>query len=99
MISSTDIQNSYIKLYSALRQYIWDITTVQQIAALETSVYDVFPSIADIQSNLQKLRSMVSPVLKEDEALRECLDDMQTILDQADSIYARLDHVQEVMSK
>lgn len=99
MISSTDIQNSYIKLYSALRQYIWDIGTVQQIAALETSVYDVFPSIADIQSNLQKLRSMVSPVLKEDEALRECLDDMQTILDQADSIYARLDHVQEVMSK
>ena len=99
MISSTDIQNSYIKLYSALRQYIWDILTVQQIAALETSVYDVFPSIADIQSNLQRLRSMVSPVLKEDEELRKCLDDMQTILDQADTIYARLDQVQEVMSK
>ena len=99
MISSTDIQNSYIKLYSALRQYIWDILTVQQIAALETSVYDVFPCISDIQVNLQRLRSMVSPVLKEDEELRECLEDMQTILDQADSIYARLDQVQEVMSK
>lgn len=99
MISSTDIQNSYIKLYSALRQYIWDILTVQQIAALETSVYDVFPRISDIQVNLQRLRSMVSPVLKEDEELRKCLDDMQTILDQADSIYARLDQVQEVMSK
>lgn len=99
MICSTDIQNSYMNLYSALRQYIWDINTVQQIAALETSVYDAFPSIAEVRSNLQRLRSMVSPALKDDEGLRECIDDMQTILDQADSIYARLDQVQEVMSR
>ena len=69
-------------------------------ANVEVSIFDTFPSIPDIQSNLDKVKLMVKPI-KNDEApeLFQYLDELQSKLDEADDIYAQVDKVQEVISK
>lgn len=100
MISSVDVQNIYFKLYNELRKWIWGVEDVRKIADLEVSIFDTFPCIADIQSNLDKVKLMVKPI-KNDEApeLFQYLDELQSKLYEADDIYARVDKVQEVISK
>ena len=100
MISSMDLQNIYFKLYNELRKWIWGVEDVRKIANLEVSIFDTFPSIPDIQSNLDKVKLMVKPI-KNDEApeLFQYLHELQSKLDEADDIYAQVDKVQEVISK
>ena len=72
---------------------------MKQIAALEVSIFDTFPDRKQIQSNLDKLRPLLREVLKEDEELREQVNALQDKLNEDGDTYAKLDKVQEVISK
>lgn len=91
MISSKKIQGAYNNLYACLRNYIWPINAVEDIADLEISVYQTFPDVDRIKRNFSKLEYNSKPLYKDDEDLAKSADKFRTMLDECDSIYNTLD--------
>lgn len=77
MISSSELQRSYIELYKELRKYLWDISIVESIARLEVSIFEAFPNISDIKRNLSMLRQQIG---RSDEVLVDKLDQLNKLM-------------------
>lgn len=98
LINNVDFQNCYVELYKCLREYIWDFDTVCQIADLELACYKTFPSIQEIQSCLNRLRSSVYNVVSEDNDMKDAFDAFRDVLDHTDT-YSDIYRVSEVIQK
>lgn len=98
MISSQDIQNMYIDLYTKLRNYIWPIDIVSTIADLEVACYQLFPSVENIKITLMKLKSMCKEQIKEDSEFSQCVEKFEKELNECDGVYNKLTQVREVIS-
>ena len=108
MLSLQDLQRAYIKLYKKLREYIWDVSTVEDIAELEVAVYNRFPNIHAIRSHTNKLRSDIRDVINaersqrniyaDDYTLEDAINDFEELINSEDSneIYSPLVKVMEV---
>lgn len=92
MLSAKQIQNSYIKLYKQLREYIWPYEVVKDIANLEISCFQTFPSLDDIKLNLSKLKQKCLRYLDidDDQLVLEEFDDMSELLDSEDTLFAKI---------
>lgn len=77
MISSSELQRSYIELYKELRKYLWDISIVETIARLEVSIFEAFPNVSDIKRNLSMLRQQIG---RSDEVLVDKLDELNKLM-------------------
>ncbi len=55
VITSQDIQNSYINLYYFMMDYLWDLKVVKELAELEISIYKRFPDKDEMSNCLHKL--------------------------------------------
>ena len=56
VITSSDIQVRYEKLYKFLMEYLWEFSVVQEIADLELAIFKRFPDKAEMQRCLNKLK-------------------------------------------
>jgi len=90
MVSAKQIQNSYIKLYESLRSYVWPLSIVEGIADLEIAVYKAFPSIEAIQAAFAFLKYMCEQYVKNDDELFSKFDDFEEILNNSETMYAKL---------
>lgn len=98
MINSLRIQSEYVKLYTEIRRYIWDFSTVEALADLEVAVYKAFPSIEEVSSCFNKLRSEIRSVEKDDDELKSACDNFQKLIDEASETYLNIYQVDEVIS-
>lgn len=98
MVSYTDIQNSYNKLYAEIRKYVWDFSTVAALADLEIEVYKTCQNIPEIRSRLSRLRSQINDIVYTDEDLKKRLDYFESLLAD-DNVYIKLNQVNEVIQK
>lgn len=108
MISLQDLQRAYIKLYKKLREYIWDVSTVEDLAELEVAVYNRFPNIREVRSYTTKLRSDIRDVINaeksqrniytDDYTLEDAINEFEELINSEDSneIYSPLGKVMEV---
>lgn len=108
MLSLQDLQRAYIKLYKKLREYIWNVSTVEDIAELEVAVYNRFPDIHAVRSRTNKLRSDIRDVINtersqrniyaDDYTLEDAINDFEELINSEDSneIYSPLVKVMEV---
>lgn len=100
VICSSDLQVSYVKLYDALRQFIWDMEIVKQIATLEVDIYDTFPDLDKIYSDLYNLDKQTKDAQNEDENLKICFQDLYDILSEDNiELYAKIPMVMEVIQR
>ena len=99
MISASDIQNKYNKVYVQMRKYIWDFQAVEALADLEIECYKSCPSKSSIQAALDRLEYCVKPILLEDEDFEKALTAFQETLDSGDTFYKRLSSVREVVQE
>ena len=97
MISVMDIQSAYNNLYSEMRKYIWDFSTVSKLADLEISAYQTMPSVSDIKNNLNKLKQDTREVQSDDSELKKAFEDFENLLDSDDTPYKKLYQVDEVI--
>lgn len=56
VITSTDIQNRYQKLYTYLMNFLWDFDVFEKIAELEISIFDTFPDKDNMLKCLKELQ-------------------------------------------
>lgn len=98
MINFKDIQSAYIELYKQLRRYLWGMDTVETIADLEVSANTTFPDLDQIRKHLSDLKIKISDVIKKDEDLKSAMDDFEELLSSSNTVYAKLNQVNEVIS-
>lgn len=90
MISSYDIKREYIKLYSALRNYLWGYEFVSRLVDLEAVVFVRFPDMRKLRNNLQLLYNMSVETRKEDEELQSCFNSFKKLVENNDCSFAYL---------
>ena len=101
MIAATDIQNAYLKLYKEMQKYIWSAETIENLADLEVSVYEMFPDMNLIRKHFKQLKYDLYEVLRSDdkeesEPMKEAVDRFESVLE--DEIgYGRIEKVQEAV--
>lgn len=91
MITSKQLQNEYIRLYPNLRNYIWPISAVEDIANLEISTFTRFPDIDMVKRYFNKVNYNCNKLVDEDEELKISLDRFSNLLETDECMYAKLD--------
>lgn len=98
MISSLRIQSAYVDMYTQVRKYIWDFSTVEKLADLEVAVYKAFPSIQEISNCFDKLRLDLKLKENDDADLKNACEAFSNMLDSNNEIYLKVYQVNEVIS-
>lgn len=96
MLSSKDLQNAYVKLYKALREYIWEYRTVECIANLEIAVHTTFPDLTEIRKLFNSLNLDVRDAANGDEDLEAALTRFKELIEKDETLFAKLEKVSEV---
>lgn len=96
MISSTDIQLCYNDIYEAMREYIWSYPTVEALANLEISVYQICPDIEVIRRNFYILDQYVRNMKFDDEEIKKAFDAFSDLVNSDGEVYSKLFQVNEV---
>ena len=60
VITSSDIQVKYEKLYKFLMQFLWEFKVVQDLANLELAVFKRFPDKDEMMNCLRILKTSIS---------------------------------------
>ena len=97
MVSAKEIQNCYVNMYKQVRNYVWDFDTVELLANLEAEIYSTFPNIDKLKSYFIRFKQCVKDASKDDEELEQSIEHLEDSIDQASSIYCKLERVQEVV--
>lgn len=96
MINVADLQSAYIDMYTALRKYIWSYPTVEAIANLEISVYQLCPDIEVVRRCFYILNQLVGSIKSEDEDMKKAFDNFSDVMNSSETIYSKLYMVGEV---
>lgn len=99
MISAKKLQNQYNSLYIQIRKYLWPFETVQLLADLEEAIYKKFPDLNQISSILDKLRLRITSEFEDDEELKSEFDRLHDLVQSDDTVFSKLDQVNEVISQ
>lgn len=89
MITSSDIQVKYEKLYEFLMDFLWEFQVVQSLANLEISIFKRFPDKDEMLKYLTELNRSISytynDLAEEDKAeFKEAYEDLETAINDFD---------------
>lgn len=96
MITLQDLTRQYVKMYEAVRKYIWPFETVQDLAELEIAIYNRFPDIENVKSKFNKFYQDIRLECQEDEELDAQIEVLRDIINSEDIVYSLLYKVNEV---
>lgn len=97
MISSQEIQQAYNDLYVEMRNYIWSFPVVNILAEFEIACYETCPDLDKVRKLFDALKREVTEVLREDDTFKDAFDAFESLVKDADEVYAKLYQVDEVM--
>lgn len=66
-INSQDIQNVYMKFYTFMMQYLWNLDVVKNLANLEISIFQRFPDKEEMEKHLNALELQIKDTMKDEE--------------------------------
>ena len=96
MITSTRIQQYYNKLYSYLRNYLWEYRMVQEICNLELACYKAIPDLNDIRASLRRVKQSAMNIVREDEELQEAFEDFESALEDETDVCLKINVMEEI---
>lgn len=95
MLSLVDLKKYYVKMYSELRNYVWNFNTINHLAELEIAVYRRFPDVLEIRSKFDALYMCIRDICDEDEDLSAVVNNFKNIINSSDQFYSRIDAPKE----
>lgn len=98
MISSTFFMTAYEKFYNEMRNYLWDIPTLELLADVQMSAYKAFVDTEELIQSLERLYRAIKPIALEDEYLQEAYDEFKKCVEdnKESNAYFTLYRVEEV---
>lgn len=90
MIASNEIQQAYCKLYQAMREYLWDVDTLEDLADVEVITFDSFIDKDKLKLALSQLNRDISATIREDEDLESAYNNFKEIVDTDEPQYVEL---------
>lgn len=88
LVTFTEVQSQYNRLYKCLRQYIWEYNVVEHIGELEVLAYTAFADRGELRHALDVLVRDIkaTDVWKNDEDLQACVQSFYDLIDQGDVV-------------
>ncbi len=77
MINSSFFMTAYEKFYLEMRNYLWDVATLELLAQVEISAYKAFVDPKELDNNLVRLYQAIRPIAQDDEYLQEAYDEFK----------------------
>lgn len=89
VITSSDLQVKYEKLYKFLMNYLWEFQTVQALADLEISIFKRFPDKDEMLNCIRELKLAISSTYDElaeadDEDFKSAFEDLESAIEEFD---------------
>ena len=97
VMTSTRLQQYYNRLYSLLRNYLWEYKTVQEICDLELACYKAIPDLNVVRIALRRVRQSSIDVTRGDEDLKEAFEAFESALHNATDVCLKVDVMKEVL--
>lgn len=102
VITSSDIQVKYEKLYSFMMDFLWEFTTVQALANLEIAIFKRFPDKDEMQKCLRDLNAKVfytyNELDQDDESeFKDAYEDLEEAIENFEDPGCELYSVEEVI--
>jgi len=97
MITSADLQQAYINIYKAIREYIWDFRTVETLANLEIETFVAFPNLIKVKQLYSEFKLLTNEVAAEDKDLEKSMKKFGDLLEDVNSLYLKPYVVNEVI--
>lgn len=102
VITSSDIQVKYEKLYSFMMDFLWEFTTVQALANLEIAIFKRFPDKDEMQKCLRDLNAKVfytyNELDQDDESeFKDAYEDLEDAIENFEDPGCELYSVEEVI--
>lgn len=77
MTNSLYLMTAYEKFYSEMRNYLWDVYTLELLADVQMATYKAFIDFDELDRALDKLYQSIRPIASEDEYLQETYDEFK----------------------
>lgn len=90
MIASVGIQNKYLDLYKIMRNYLWDVDTLENLSDVEVEIFTRFVDKSKLQHAIRRLKRDIQPTFSDDEELKDAFTDLEELIDSIDTQYAEL---------
>ena len=89
VITSSDIQVKYEKLYEFLMQFLWEFEVVQDLANLEIAIFQRFPDKDEMLTRLRELEHSISYTYNElaqddDPDFKDAFEDLESAIEEFD---------------
>lgn len=102
VITSSDLQVKYEKLYKFLMDFLWEFQTVQALANLEISIFKRFPDKDEMQRCLRELKSSIAATYNElteddEEEFQKTFEDLEKSIDEFENPGCELYGVEELV--
>ena len=102
VITSSDLQVKYERLYKFLMGFLWEFSVVQDLANLEIAIFKRFPDKDEILKHLKELDYDISSTYNElaeadDVEFKDAFDDLQAAVEEFENPGCELYSVEEVV--
>lgn len=79
MISSQDLKDAYVRLYSQMRKYIWEYRVVEKLAELEVLIYTAFVDHESLKEAIRLLKNELkyTDAWEPDDTLQTCFTGLE----------------------
>lgn len=89
VITSSDIQVNYEKLYKFLMGFLWEFSTVQALANLEIAIFKRFPDKDEMEKCLRELKIDIAETYNElaaddEEDFKKAVEDLEQSIEDYD---------------
>lgn len=81
MISSSLFRNGYEKFYTEMRNYLWDVRTLELLADVQIATYQAFVDPKELQDKLEKLYQAIRHIAQDDEYLQKAYDEFHQVIE------------------
>lgn len=81
MINSSLFRIAYEKFYTEMRNYLWNIPTLELLAAVEVETYQSFVDAKELERKLSKLYMAIKKIADDDEYLKKAYDDFYNLVE------------------
>ena len=98
LLNSAYFRVSYERFYQEMRNYLWDLATLEILADVQETTYQSFIDLHDLQNKLTRLYQFIRPVAEDDEYLQKAYDEFKDVVDENldAQLYCTLYQVEEV---